>query len=143
MLYYTILLQHTRNTIIKLFFASKKEVWPITISAWSINPLTNMSLFVTQDRRILYNILWSIYLQMKITTYFDTCLKKLHSATEMRLEHYHKSYTCQTHHIILNKVLKLTLFWQEAETCNKCPVLQMKPCNEQWAAHTQTHKISS
>jgi hypothetical protein len=41
-LYYTILLQHPCNGITKLFFASKKEVRSITI-----NPLTNMSLFVT------------------------------------------------------------------------------------------------
>jgi hypothetical protein len=138
MLYYTTLLQHPRNGIIKLFFTSKKELWSITTS-----PLTNMSLFVTQDRRITYNIFPSVYLQMKITTYFDTCLKKLHSATEIRLEHYHQSYSCQTHQIILNNVLKLTVFWQEAETCNKCPVLQRKPYNEQWGAHTQIHKTSS
>jgi hypothetical protein len=58
----------------------------------------------------MYNVLWFIYLQVKITTYFDTCLKKLHSATEMTLQYYHKECTCQTHHIILNNVLKLALF---------------------------------
>jgi len=34
-----------------------------------------MSLFVTQDRRIMYNILWSTYLQMKVTTYFIHVLR--------------------------------------------------------------------